>query len=187
MAIKKLLKLKGATLTALILLVVVAIFVLIHKKDTPNRSIGMHTQSITAQDTPLSQNAQSDSETSRAAATKENSGSNGTDQANGSNNSAQPISISIQNAYQESSGDLVVQTEIKGAGSGTCKLIIQKGTNSIIKTADVLFQPSFSTCEGFIVSASEFFESGTWSLQLSLEKQSVQQAVATKNITINKK
>jgi hypothetical protein len=188
MAIRKLFNFKGVIITSIVLLALIAAFTLINKKSSPKSDTGTHLQNTNTSNTPpQSQNAESDSETSRAAATKENSGSSGTDQANGANNSAQPISISILNAYQQSSGNLVVQTEIKGAGSGTCRLIIQKGTNSITKTAAVLFQPSFSTCEGFIIPASEFSESGTWNLQLSLEIQSVQKAVTTKSITINKK
>jgi hypothetical protein len=116
--------------------------------------------------------------------TKDSAGNNSSSsQTSTAQNSTQGASIDITSAYQQGSGDLVIQTSIKGAGSGTCQLTLSSGGHTVAKTADVLYQSSFSTCTGFTVSRSEL-SSGDWQLKLNLLVNNQVVASTTKSATV---
>jgi len=102
------------------------------------------------------------------------------------NQSNPNITLEISNSFQQDNGDLVIQTSIKGASSGTCKLTLTKGAAKIEKSAGVLYQSSFSSCKGFVVGINEFSSGGTWQAKLVLEQDSQQVASTQKDITITK-
>ncbi len=52
--------------------------------------------------------------------------------------------------------------------SGVCRLTISKDDKSIVKRANVVANPSSSTCQGFDVSLSEL-ESGQWQIEIVIE------------------
>jgi len=65
-------------------------------------------------------------------------------------------------------GNLVIRTTIDQAlSSGTCKLTLTKGGESITKTSDIVANPSSSTCSGFDIPTSEL-SSGTWTMKISI-------------------
>lgn len=127
-----------------------------------------------------------DDSTSKGNDTKSNTLNSGSSSQPTSNQSASTASLEIKQASQNDSGDLVVQTAIKGISDGTCTLTMTKGTSSITRSAGVLYQPSFSTCKGFVVSKTEIPASGDWKLVVSLEANGSNVASDEQNININK-
>lgn len=95
-------------------------------------------------------------------------------------------SISILKAAQGSSGDLVIQTALHGISSGTCSLVLTNGSHRINRSADVLYQPSFSTCTGFDIPASSFPVGGTWNMSLSVISSGQTVASTSQTVTISK-
>ncbi len=69
---------------------------------------------------------------------------------------------------ESSSKDVIVTTELYGTGWGQCTLSLQKADQKIIKQADTIFQPAYSTCKGFSIAAAEFPSSGPWVVQVSV-------------------
>jgi hypothetical protein len=182
MAIRSLLTIKGAVLTTVVIAVVGSAFIsysAVKGRGQPEPPV--EPQGVKTTEATKAGASASDSETSRAGTTKENSNPIGNKSIDSST-----VSIKIINSYQQDSGDLIVQTSINGAGSGRCVLTLTKGSASINKSADLLYQPSFSTCKGFAVPIHEFPEGGTWSLKLTLLVNGVQKADTQKDIVINK-
>lgn len=97
-------------------------------------------------------------------------------------------SIQIASAFQEKPGaPVVVQTKLQGSGWQQCELALSQNGTIITKTANVLFQPSFSTCEGFSIPASEFSSAGEWTIKLTVTNtDTTALTAATKTITIVK-
>lgn len=112
---------------------------------------------------------------------------NGQKRAEDTNTTNNPdITIEVSQSYQLENGDLVIQAQIKGAGSGTCELSLTKGASIINRSADVLFQPSSSTCKGFTIPIGDFNEGGIWKLVLNLKINGVQTASAARDIDVKK-
>ncbi len=63
-----------------------------------------------------------------------------------------------------------VQTELTGGAYQTCTLTLSSGSEVITKTAEVIYQNSFSTCMGFTISASDFPTGGVWTAKLTISK-----------------
>lgn len=74
------------------------------------------------------------------------------------------ISLSTR---QESNGTVTVFTKLAGVSDGTCVLNVTNGSKSTSQTADVIYQPQYSSCAGFSVPISSV-GTGTWTLKLSL-------------------
>lgn len=72
---------------------------------------------------------------------------------------------SIISAKQEAN-EVVVKTELEGSGWQSCKLTLTRNSDTVNKTAEVIYQEQFSTCAGFSTPTSEFAQSGTWSAKL---------------------
>lgn len=74
---------------------------------------------------------------------------------------------SFDMAISQDASGLVVQAKAAGVSSGSCKLVASKGSTAITQTADVLFQPEFSTCAGFTVPSNQLV-AGEWNVQLTI-------------------
>ena len=84
-----------------------------------------------------------------------------------------PKSVTITSLTKDKSSDVVVQTRLTGTGWQTCVLTLTTtGANSVVMTAGVLYQPSYSTCEGFTVKASQLTVHGTWTATVSVTNSS---------------
>lgn len=67
-------------------------------------------------------------------------------------------------AAQESSS-VTVLTKLAGFSGGTCDLSITNGGKTFSSTADVIYQPEFSSCAGFSIPVAEL-GAGQWSITL---------------------
>ena len=75
----------------------------------------------------------------------------------------------ITNVYQDQNGAVVVQTKLQGTGWQKCTITFSKqGLESVVRTADVLYQPSFSTCAGFSIPQNDFAQKGDWTVTLTV-------------------
>lgn len=69
-------------------------------------------------------------------------------------------------ARQEANGTVTVLTKLTSNTEGTCVLTIKNGAKTVTKNAAIIFQPEFSTCEGYSIPISQL-GSGNWSITLS--------------------
>lgn len=64
-------------------------------------------------------------------------------------------------------GDTVtITTQIKNISSGNCKLTISNGAPTTSQTAQIIYQPEFSSCAGFSVAKSSL-GTGTWNITVT--------------------
>jgi hypothetical protein len=97
----------------------------------------------------------------------------------------QPTSTSVAdasieiNARQEANNTVTVFTKLYGYSSGTCELVITNGTKITTQTANAMYQPEFSSCEGFSAPIDPLGK-GAWTIKLS-----VTSAGTTKDKTIS--
>ena len=87
-------------------------------------------------------------------------------------NSSTPITEKVVIKSIEKSGDnqIVIKTELYGNSWISCSLIATKDGNTIKKEAEVLYQPTYSSCMGFAISTNEFATSGNWKFTLTATK-----------------
>lgn len=78
-----------------------------------------------------------------------------------------PKTVSITKVWEDSSQNVIVQTKLTGTGWKTCNLTFTQGSKTVKRSAEVIFQPEFSTCAGFSLRASEFPAEGSWSARLA--------------------
>lgn len=78
-------------------------------------------------------------------------------------------SDSISLTASQQAADVVVITKLTGSGysQGTCTLTASNGSKDTSKTADIIYQPEYSTCAGFTVPISTL-GTGTWKLSLKV-------------------
>lgn len=76
-----------------------------------------------------------------------------------------PDTIHIETSQQP--GIVTVATKLTGYSAGSCALTITNGTKVVTKTADIIYQPEFSTCAGFSITISDV-GIGKWSLSLTV-------------------
>lgn len=89
-----------------------------------------------------------------------------------SNNSSNPDNSSTTKAsvtldIQRDGSDVVIISKISGINDGSCKLKIKNGTKTYTESADVMFQPIYSSCAGFSVAKNEL-GNGTWIVSLDV-------------------
>ncbi|MCA9326607.1 hypothetical protein KC976_03330, partial [Candidatus Saccharibacteria bacterium] len=58
--------------------------------------------------------------------------------------------VTIISAEQNVNKDLVVKTQLNGDQWASCTLSVQNGGKTITRDAKALYQPTFSTCMGFV-------------------------------------
>lgn len=101
--------------------------------------------------------------------TKKNYIENQTDK--GGETSTSPLTHSggdvIVTTKQDSPDTVTVFTKLSGYSDGECKLDVSNNSMSYSKTANVIFQPEYSTCAGFTIPISEL-SNGTWSISLAV-------------------
>ncbi|MBX4191156.1 hypothetical protein KW794_03645 [Candidatus Saccharibacteria bacterium] len=69
-------------------------------------------------------------------------------------------------AKQEDNSTVTVFTKLSNDTSGQCLLKVSNGAKSVSKSADIIYQPEFSTCEGFSLPISSLGY-GNWTINLS--------------------
>lgn len=68
---------------------------------------------------------------------------------------------------------LLVKTQIKNfTGSGSCSLIVRKGSVEVSDNAAIIYQPEFSSCAGFAIDRAKL-SSGLWSINLTVKSNGV--------------
>lgn len=65
-------------------------------------------------------------------------------------------------------GELTVSSKLYSISDGECQLVVKNGTQEITRAAQVLYQPTYSTCAGFSIDKSEF-SNGTWDIILTIK------------------
>lgn len=87
-------------------------------------------------------------------------------------------------AKQEANGDVTVLTQLTGFPDGECNLVVQNGAKSTTKTAQIIYQPEFSTCAGFTVAKSEL-GAGAWTFTLTAKTSSSDPLTKTQSLQVN--
>ncbi|MEO5499357.1 MAG: hypothetical protein ABIR46_02570 [Candidatus Saccharimonadales bacterium] len=70
-------------------------------------------------------------------------------------------------AKQESNSSVTVLTKLYGVSDGTCTLTVSKAGVTHTQTAQVIYQPDFSSCAGFSISRDKL-GAGSWTIQLTV-------------------
>ena len=65
-------------------------------------------------------------------------------------------------------GELTVSSKLYSISDGDCQLVVKNGTQKITRAAQVIYQPTYSTCAGFSIDKSEF-SNGTWDIILTIK------------------
>ncbi len=68
---------------------------------------------------------------------------------------------------EKTGSDVVISTKLIGYAAGTCDVSISNSTKTYQNTADILYQPEYSTCAGFTVPYSQL-GSGNWKITLTV-------------------
>lgn len=89
----------------------------------------------------------------------------------------------VVSAKQEANGSVTVMTKLYNYSNGLCKLEVANGSKTISQTAQVIYQPEFSTCAGFTIPKSQL-GSGEWTIKLIATTQGVS---VTKTVTLEVK
>ena len=113
---------------------------------------------------------------------KSTSSSGSTNQVNNPG-TTKPTSSSISVDASQSNDTVIIKTNVGSISTGTCKLTATNGSRQISQTADILYQPQYSTCTGFSIPVSKL-GIGTWNLSLTVTANG---AVATTTSTLEVK
>ncbi len=70
-------------------------------------------------------------------------------------------------AQQETNNTVTVFTKLPGYSSGTCALTVANGTKTTTQSANVVFQPEYSSCAGFSVPIDSVGK-GVWTIKLAV-------------------
>lgn len=70
-------------------------------------------------------------------------------------------------AKQESDNSVTVLTKLSAVPDGTCTLKISNGSKTYTQTAEVIYQPNFSSCAGFSVNR-EKLGTGEWIIKVAV-------------------
>ena len=87
-------------------------------------------------------------------------------------------SVTIISAAQDNQSNVIVKTRLDGAGWKNCSLSLTSGSKTIVKSADAIFQPEFSSCAGFSIPTNEL-TAGQNTLLLSATKNDDTTQVST--------
>lgn len=141
----------------------------------------------TANDSPTSEELDEQAKTD--AKNKEDFLNSATDQEQTQSGQSSPntdttgdVKISIS-PYRQSNELVVVTTNLGPLPDGTCTLTVTNGTNKQEQTAEIIYQPDYSTCAGFSVPVSSLGR-GTWDIRLSVNSRgttySTQESIVVK-------
>ena len=84
----------------------------------------------------------------------------------------------IKLSATESGGTVTVTSQLYHYSDGTCSLTLTNGSRTANRTADVIYQPEFSTCAGFSVPTSTL-GSGSWNVRLTVTSGSISKSQNT--------
>lgn len=97
---------------------------------------------------------------------------------------ADSSSASVDFDVSRNSGNVVTSVKITGITSGICTLRIISGGITYSFEANVLYQPGFSTCEGFSINPAEAGGPGNWAMTLSVSDESQDTIQTTKDYRV---
>lgn len=81
-------------------------------------------------------------------------------------------------------GSVTVMSRLSGIGDGSCNLRATNGNQSYTEEADVIYQPTYSTCAGFSVPVSEL-GAGNWQITVQATSIDGVKAQATTTLGVN--
>ena len=84
----------------------------------------------------------------------------------GSNTTPSPTSNLTITATQDASS-VTILSKIYNVSSGTCKLVVNNSEKTTSQSAQVIYQPQFSSCAGFSVPVGSL-GSGIWSISVTV-------------------
>lgn len=91
----------------------------------------------------------------------------------------QPSALELElTARQESDKSVTVLSKIRNAANGTCNLTITNGASSHTQSADIIYQPDFSSCAGFSIPQNKLGP-GEWTIKLSVTATETLEKVIT--------
>lgn len=85
---------------------------------------------------------------------------------------------------KQAGSSVTVITKISGIGDGSCRLAVTNGDKSFSQTAEVIYQPSYSTCAGFSIPVAELGK-GTWSITVSVTSADGTKTAATSSLGVS--
>ncbi len=68
-------------------------------------------------------------------------------------------------------GNAVIITKLYGYSDGTCTMSLRKATQTVTRSAPILYQSEYSSCAGFSIPVSEL-SSGQWTVTLDAQSGS---------------
>jgi len=77
-----------------------------------------------------------------------------------------PTTSQIDLSANQENSNVTITAKMQGISSGTCELAITNGSKSVNKSAEIIYQPEFSSCAGFSIQKSEL-GSGNWAINLT--------------------
>lgn len=81
-------------------------------------------------------------------------------------------------AKQETDGTVTVLTKAHNTPEGTCNLTVTNAGNSYTASAQLIYQPEFSSCAGFSIPVSKLGP-GTWNIKLSVVSTDTTEKIIT--------
>lgn len=88
-----------------------------------------------------------------------------------SNPDNNPVTVNFDATLSQQEANVIISTRIMSAPSGQCTAVIQNGSNSVTKKAEIMYAPEYSTCAGFTVPVTDL-GSGAWKITLSITSNS---------------
>ena len=97
--------------------------------------------------------------------------SNGGDDTSTTNTetATEPSSLSI--SASQNGNTATILTQIHGVAAGSCKLTATNGSYSTTQTAQIIFQPEFSSCAGFSIPVNTL-GTGSWNIVVAVTPHS---------------
>lgn len=84
---------------------------------------------------------------------------------------------------QQNQDEVVISTQLQNIGDGICTLEITKADKAYSDTAEVIYQPRYSSCAGFSVPVSELGK-GTWVVSVSATSLSNNSAKSSTSLEV---
>lgn len=83
-----------------------------------------------------------------------------------------------------SGDDVVITSKVTDYPNGTCSLTITNGEKTRSYSAPVLYQPEYSSCQGFSIPKTDL-GSGTWSFTLTITSSSGASVTSTTSLEVS--
>ena len=99
------------------------------------------------------------------------------------NTTPNPPSNKIDLTSKQEGSTVVITAKMSGITNGTCTLTITNAGRATTKSAEVIYQPEFSSCAGFAVPVSDV-GTGLWTIALSVSAAGGQTASQTSTLEV---